>query len=281
MTTDGALAVGNLEAEIAQAERQLRQRPDDVRRAGALVDRLLTRAQYAGRLADLDRALAVGDAAVTRSPNSGDAHLLRARGLAAFHRFASALDELNTADGLLPPRDPARDQVLRARVVIWQATGDVDKALPYLHAWRRDRPDLTTYGAEAAAYADKREVATASALYDQAKRHYSDVSPFAVAWVEFQEAHLWEIAGRWDRAWPLYASAHARLPAYAAAAGHLATLLAAFGDPERQQQAAALLEAVVARSDGPEDVGQLAALYRQNDRDAEGGRPARRGATSV
>jgi tetratricopeptide (TPR) repeat protein len=116
--------------------------------------------------------------------------------------------------------------------------------------------------------------ATSTALVGQlvARRHYDDVSPFAVAWLEFQEGHMWESAGRSDRARPLFESALSRLPGYAAAAGHLAHLLAAFDDPAGRERARALLEPLVTRTDDPEYVGQLGALYRQMQRTADGDR---------
>lgn len=83
---------------------------------------------------------------------------------------------------------------------------------------------------------------------------------------------MWESAGRSDLARPLFESALARLPGYAAAAGHLARLVAAFGDPEGLDRARALLEPLVASTDDPEYVGQLGALYRQLHRSTEGDR---------
>jgi tetratricopeptide (TPR) repeat protein len=273
-TTNGDIARRNLEAELAQAERQHDARPSDPARTRALVDRLFLRAQLYGRLADYDRADALAEAAVALAPESGDAHLLRARARAALHRFGNALAELDRARRL----GADEDAVQHVRVGVWQATGRVDEALVYLRAWRQGRPDLTTYAAEAAALADRRDYPRAEAAFGEAGRHYADVSPFAVAWLEFQEGHMWESAGRSDRARPLFESALARLPGYAAAAAHLARIAAAFGDPAGQGQAAALLEPLVTRSDDPEYLGQLGALYRQMGRAAEGARLVRQAA---
>ena len=134
------------------------------------------------------------------------------------------------------------------------------------------RPSFATFGAEAGALADKHDYPRAAALFLAARSHYDDVSPFAVAWLELQEGHMWESAGRADRALPLFESAVARLPEYAAAAGHLAHLLAAFADPAGLERARLLLEALVTRTDDPEYVGQLGALYRQMHRTEEGDR---------
>jgi tetratricopeptide (TPR) repeat protein len=273
-TTSGEIATRNLEAELAQAERQHGARPSDPVRTRALVDRLLLRAQLYGRLADYDRADALAQAAVALAPDSGDARLLRARVEAALHQFPKTLAELDRARRL----GADQDAVQHVRVGVWQATGRLDEALVYLRAWRRDRPDLTTYAAEAAALADRRDYPRAEAAFSEARRHYADVSPFAVAWLEFQEGHMWESAGRSDRARPLFEAALGRLPGYAAAAAHLARIAAAFGDPAGLRQAADLVEPLVARSDDPEYLGQLGGLYGQTGRGAEGAGLVRRAA---
>lgn len=274
-TTDGELATHNFLAELAQAERQHAAQPKDLRRTRALVDHLLADAQFFGKLADYDRAAALTREAVARAPESGDAHLLRAQSQAALHEFAAARAGIDRAETLKADADAVEHQ----RVGIWQATGDIDTALVHLRAWRRLRPSFATFGAEGGALADKHDYARAAALFMGARSHYDDVSPFAVAWLEFQEGHMWESAGRSDRARPLFESAVARLPGYAAAAAHLARLTAVFGDPEGLAQARALLEPLVARTDDPEYVGQLGALYRQMHRTEEGDRLVRRAAS--
>ncbi|MES1209540.1 MAG: hypothetical protein ABUS79_26685 [Pseudomonadota bacterium] len=267
-TTDGQLAAGNFQAELAQAERQWQARPGDVVRARALIEHLLAHAQFFGTLSDYDRARAVAARIAALAPDRAESYLLRARVAAALHQFSSALVDLDEAHR----RGGDEDQILHARVGIWQATGQFDRAIEPLRAWRRQRPDLLTYAAEASALADQHQYAKAATTYDQALRHYPDVSPFAVAWIEFQAGHAWESAGRSDRAQPLLESAVARLPIYASATAHLARLVAAFGDPAGMQRAATLLEGVRRQSDDPEYTGQLGALYRQMGRAADGGR---------
>jgi tetratricopeptide (TPR) repeat protein len=271
-TTSGEIASHNFLAELAQAERQHAAQPRNLRRTRALVDRLFGEAQFFGRLADYDRAAALTKQALALAPQDGDAHLLRAHSLSALHEFDAARAELDRAEIL--KADP--DAVEHQRVGIWQATGDIDNALTHLRTWRRVRPTFATFGAEAGALADKHDYPHAEALFMAARSHYDDVSPFAVAWLEFQEGHMWESAGRSDRARPLFESALARLPGYAAAAGHLAHLLAAFGDPDGLERARLLLEPLVAQTDDPEYVGQLGALYRQMHRSEEGARLIRR-----
>ncbi|MES1209505.1 MAG: hypothetical protein ABUS79_26500, partial [Pseudomonadota bacterium] len=144
-TTDGRLAASNFEAELAQAERQWQARPGDVVRARALIEHLLAHAQFFGTLSDYDRAQAVAARVIALAPHGADAHLLRARVAAALHQFSSAMADLEEADR----RGADADQILHARVGIWQATGQFDRAIEPLRAWRRQRPDLLTYAAEA------------------------------------------------------------------------------------------------------------------------------------
>jgi tetratricopeptide (TPR) repeat protein len=106
----------------------------------------------------------------------------------------------------------------------------------------------------------------AAKLYAQARAAYRDVSPFPVAWLEFQEGLLWESAGNMERAGQSWAAAHLRLPAYSAAATHLAEVEAAAG---RTEKAIALLRPVVERSDDPEYQAQLAGLLRGAGKEAE------------
>jgi tetratricopeptide (TPR) repeat protein len=271
-TTSGEIATHNFLAELAQAERQHAAQPKDLRRTRALVDHLFGEAQFFGKLADYDRAAALTKQGVAMAPADGDAHLMRAHSLAALHEFDAARAEIDRAEALNADADAVEHQ----RAGIWQATGDIDQALTHLRTWRRVRPSFATFGAEAGALADKHDYAHAAALFMAARSHDDDVSPFAVGWLEFQEGHMWESAGRSDRARLAFESAVARLPGYAAAVGHLAHLTAVFGDPEGLERARALLEPLVARTDDPEYVGQLGALYRQMHRTDEGDRLVKR-----
>lgn len=271
-TTSGEIATHNFLAELALAEKQHAAQPADLKRTRALIDHLFDQAKFFGKLAAYDEAEGVAKAALAAAPKSGEAHLLRAHTLSALHQFVAAAGEIDRGEALGADADAVR----HARVGIWQATGKIDQALEAIRAWRRARPNFTNLSAEAGALADQHDYVRAAAVFAKARRGYDDVSPFAIAWSEFQEGHMWESAGRSDRARPLFESALTRLPSYAAVAGHLAHLLVAFGDPEGLDRARALLEALVARTDDPEYVGQLGALYHQLRRAAESERLIKR-----
>ena len=147
----------------------------------------------------------------------------------------------------------------------------------HLRTWRRIRPSFATFGAEAGALADKHDYPHAAALFTGravALRRRLAVRR-CLARVP-RGAHVGECR-------PIGSgTAAVRIgprtpPRYAAAAGHLAHLLAAFGDPEGLERARLLLEPLVRRTDDPEYVGQLGTLYRQMHRTDEGDRLVRTG----
>src|SRR5438270_688216 len=68
LTTDGVIAVGNLQSEISGQERAMQQNPHPAR-LEALVALYTTRAQYLGRLADYDRAAELAERLVHEHPD--------------------------------------------------------------------------------------------------------------------------------------------------------------------------------------------------------------------
>jgi hypothetical protein len=92
----GVIAVGNLEARIdGQVLRATAGRLSVGERA-ELVELIALRGHVLGRIADAERAAASADEVVGQVP--GDARSFVARGV--FHRFASALTDLDTAAAL-------------------------------------------------------------------------------------------------------------------------------------------------------------------------------------
>src|SRR5882724_4447107 len=85
-TTDGAIALGNLDAEITGLERDVAKDPS-LDRVGALVEDLAARGQFLGRLADYERAAVLADAAVAKRGSDARAYATRAKARAIFHRF--------------------------------------------------------------------------------------------------------------------------------------------------------------------------------------------------
>src|SRR5262245_57895606 len=140
--------MNNLAGDIETLRGQLGGPADQDRRA-TLVERLLLRAQVVGRLADLDRALALAEEGVARHPREGAAYLSRARVRERLHLFAPALADLDAA-AAAGSREPALATV---RATVLAATGREEEAARIWSEARAVRPTIALAGAEAAAAA--------------------------------------------------------------------------------------------------------------------------------
>lgn len=246
---DGSVAIDNLNAQIASAESRLADRNARL----SLVDLLSARGQFLGRIADYERAAEITDGLVKEVPQVADVWLARASTFATFHRFDAALADLAEAE----KRGAKPIAVARARASILAAQGHYDEAAKLQP---NDGGDVMTL-ANAAILAGERNQPTAQ-LFDGARRAYSDVSPFPLAWIDLQEAKLFERRGELAEARRHYVRALSLLPKYAPAAAHLAAL----SPPE---QAVKLLEPLLSTSDDPELLVQLADALRRLGRASE------------
>jgi len=224
-TTDGVLARSNLEAMIGARERALQRDPTWAGSRAALVTLLVTRASTYGRIDDYDRAIAVAEEGVQRTPRAPDAWLARASARAALHRFGPALEDSERAVAL--GADPDAVDGLRASVALARGDGTTATALARQRAKRQ--PDLGTLSALGVVLADTGDRAAASSAFQQALDGYQDTSALAVAFVEFRQGLLAESAGELSRAEERYRSVLRRLPGHAQAALHLASLELAVG----------------------------------------------------
>jgi tetratricopeptide (TPR) repeat protein len=248
--TDATIAVGNFEglyrASLESARTQANRPP--IMLAGLAA----TRALYFGRLDDYDRALSAAERVVKLAPRDPEAYLSRAGARQSLHDFAGASADLARAAEL----GGDRDTIENLRATILQATGKLDEALAIRTRAVAKRATFSSLAALAMVTAERGDTAGAEELFKRAQAAYDDVSPFAIAWLDFQAGLVEERAGRPSMARTLYAAAVARLPQYAPAVGHLAALEAA-RDPERARD---LLEPIVAQSDDPEYEAALAPL---------------------
>jgi tetratricopeptide (TPR) repeat protein len=239
-TTSGAIAIANLDHQIAQ-------RGDDA----AAVDLLLARARFLGDDRALDRAVA----ATERPAETADALLGRARARAAVHRFADALADAEAAERAGARR--ASVGALRAGVLV--ATGRAADVVPELECLEALRPGFAARSALAGAYAAAGRFEEADALYARALADLDTTTPFPYAWVHFARGVLWaEEAHDPVRGEAEYRRALEYLPEFAAAGVHLAELEAARGD---LASAIPRLERIVARSAEPEALALLGALH--------------------
>jgi tetratricopeptide (TPR) repeat protein len=257
-TTDGAIALGNLDADIRAIELELGKNPK-VDRMLTLAEELATRGRYLGKLADYEKAAALTEAAVMRAPQDARAYAGRAKTRALYHRFEEAARDLDRAEALGAPKR----EISSERAAMLQAVGRYDEALAIRRALTQEKSDLSSLGSEASVLADMGDRDQAEKLFVDAQYHYRDVSPFPLAWLWFQEGMMWERLGRPSRARALFEAAAVRVPGYAHAISHLASL-------EPAERAADLLRPVVASSDDPEYEGQLGILLSQTSERAKG-----------
>ncbi len=255
-TTDGAIAVQNLESRIAALEAsRARGGPQAGSRALALSDLYQTRAQYLGTLLDYDKALEAASSAVRLRPLDGSAQLQLASVLAGLHRFDESLAAIDVAEKL--GEGGARADGLRASIL--QARGQLDEALTLRERAAALHATLQSLAGVALVHAARRDQPKAEAAFAAAVASYRDTSPFPLAWLDFQRALADEREGRLDAARARYQAALERLPAFAQAAAHLAALEALQG-PAGRTRSETRLRSLIARSDDPEYLGQLAAL---------------------
>ncbi|HEV8611175.1 MAG TPA: tetratricopeptide repeat protein [Thermoanaerobaculia bacterium] len=220
------------------------------------------RGQFAGSIADYERAERIAEQLVSEAPTDPVSFLARAQARSTFHRFAEALADLEQVER----RGLHGQRVESLRAAIFQATGRYDEALAVRQRAAQSRPDIGSLGAEASLRADRGEIDEAERLFVEAPNHYRDVSPFPVAWLYFQQGLMWMREGKLQRARELFEAAHERLPAYASVQGHLAEVEAALG---RHERAVELLRPLAQTSDDPDYAAQLARILGDAGRPEE------------
>ena len=255
-TTDGAIALGNLDAQVRGLERLAQGGPQAAAAQRQLVDLLGARAQYRAGVADRSRALALADALVAGAPDDPQALLARAAARGGLHGFRAALADAERAAALGAPAEV----VEAARAGLLQSLGRYDEALAIRRAHAERAPDTATLGALATLLAERGEHAAAVDAFARARAAYGDVSPFPLAWLQFEEGLMWMRAGDLARAHAHFTEAHTHLPGYVAARCHLAEVEAALGRP---QVAVALLEPLAAAGEDPDPAAQLARILAE------------------
>lgn len=261
-TTDGMIALINLNSQI---EGQLRQAPSNqfmiAQRAG-LSELIVIRGQFLSQIADYEWAAQLADQLVQNAPTDSYAFFARAKTHAVFHRFRLALADLEQAEyyGM------ERPAINAARATIFQAIGQYEQAFIIRQSAATTQPTIDTLGTFAALQFEQGAIAEAEHLFAAAQACYRGISPFPIAWLYFQQGHLWLHEGNLHRAREFFEAACSRFPAYAAAQGHLSEVVAALGDDET---AIALLRPLAESSDDPDFAAQLSGILSKVDQDDE------------
>jgi len=262
VTTAGSIAVGNLEALIDGRLARATAGRLSVGERAELVELIALRGHVLGCIADAERADVMADELVREVPTDPRAFVARARTSGAFHRFVSALNDLDTAAAL--GSDPA--DVAAERAAIYQALGRYDEALAILRPAAESHADFSARAGLAGLYGERGELDEAERWFDAARGSYRSTSPFPLALLEFQRGRLWLEHDDLRRARAWCAAAVRRLPAYVPAQGHLGEV-----DADLGETAAAInrLRPLALASDDPDYAAQLARILGNAGQTAE------------
>lgn len=258
--TDGELAMNNLQAQIAGQERQLM----NGSRAAVgdrveLIELAVLRGQILGHISDYEWAATVAEQLTQDAYTDGLSFVARARTRSLFHRFADALDDLDTAQQL--GADPAIVDAERASV--FQAIGRYEPALAIYTEAAKRRADFGSFGALATLHAERGDISIAERFFDESLDHYRGVSPFPLALLYFRRGLMWLEEDELEHAQSWFEAAIRLLPAYSAAQGHLAEVEAASGELDA---AIARLLPLTTSSDDPDYAASLARVLRDAGR---------------
>lgn len=254
ITTSWSIASSNFEGQIAD---RLKKNDPAPEQQHFLVQLLLERAQVLANASDFEKAEAIGAQVVKSYPTSGTAHLTHAQALAALHKFDEASAELDEAAKL---NGPGQD-IAGSRVSILMAKGRYDEAAK-LVAPIDERSSPIAMLTTAILDGRMQKTAEAERLFEKARTSFVDVSPFPIAWMDFERGMLLESQGKETAARAYYIEALQAIPVYVHAAVHLATT-----DPP--DRAIARLEPLRTLTTDPDLLVALADAHRRAKHDAE------------
>ena len=264
-TTDGDIAVINLESARRRSWSQFYQDPMREGIAETVVEHEQLSAQFAGDLTALDRLEFLAKQLSQTDSASVRTALIEAQVTSMMHRFTEARQHLEQAE----IRGAQEADVTRLRLSIDQACGtDLDRVLAERRKTVAKSGAIEDRVALGGLLADLREFSDADRVYSQALGSYRDVSPFPVAWVCFQLGVLWgelvpepqvSCAAEW------YERTLERLPSYTKARVHLAETYLSCG---RADDAESVLLPALSSGD-PEVHWRLADIMTAQGKDAD------------
>ncbi|MGY8679672.1 tetratricopeptide repeat protein [Bradyrhizobium sp. UFLA05-153] len=228
LTTDGEIALINLESARRRSWSRFFADPQRVGVAETVVEQEQLTAQFVGDVCALDRLESLANT-LAAHPSSARTALIQAQVSSMTHRFTDARRCLAQAEIGGAPTDDIR--LLKLNVD--QACGaNLDSVLDQRREIARKSGRIEDLVTLAALLADLREFIDAHQIYTQALRELSDVSPLPPAGVCFQLGLLWgELVPEPDtaRAAQWYKRAIDYFPSYTKARVHLAELYSRSG----------------------------------------------------
>lgn len=256
-STDGELALRNLDSQIGARLASVERRPEILEVRRDAVGLLLSRSHFLGAYDDFVLATELADEAIVLRPDDPIALSIASDVASAVHLFDDVATHLDAGEAL-------GDDVALDRVTLYVSVGErLDEALTLAEDAVRRNPSYATHVARASALAALERYEEADEAFLDALESYRDVSPFPLAWIAFQRGVMWaEMADRPELARALYEEAVRRVPPYVVANVHLSELEVEAGEVDR---AIARLEALLPRTADPEPFGVLGELLAERD----------------
>jgi len=259
LVTDGTIALLNLQAQIDGLQPDVSLGHATIESRVALIELFTLRGLVLGHIADYQQAGEMAEKLVHDAIAEGTAFVARARTRAVFHRFADALEDVDRAERLSLDAEITN----RERAAIFQALGRYEEALAIREEAADRRASFENVAALVGLHAERGDIDAAERMYAESRRRYRGVSPFPLAFLDFQLGLMWMNKGRLDDARTAFDAARRRVPAYAPAEGHLAEVEAELGDIE---SAVARLYSLAVSSDDPDYAAQLARILGASGR---------------
>jgi hypothetical protein len=244
--TDGEVARLNHESVLKRCWGILHTSLDRTGVIDALIDEEQKRIQFLGDYAALTRLSALSAKILALGEITGNHYLAASQIASAMHHFQEALNLLTLAE----QQGAESELVEPVRLSIHQATGhNLDTVLTQRLERANRLGGIQNLVPLAGLYADLGEYETAHLTYLRAIRAYTDLSPFAMAWVCF---HLGKLHGEMipepdlDEAAGWYEAAIEYIPQYVHARVHLSEI---YIERDQLLQAATLLDPILETKD--------------------------------
>ncbi len=255
-TTSADIFFENMDGQIGELERLVREHPKNVANVKRLAAQLHTRGRFRGDPYEISRGIVIAESCAAIAPNDPACPLLRAEGNQSLHRFAAARSDLALAKSL--GADPSRVRALEADLD-WN-DGRYDLAIAAIRAARKSAPSTATWIREAQLEHDLGHEPEADAAFEAAEDAIADTSPLVVAHLNVQRGIEKVQTGKLEEACVFFREAIARIPDDPTANEHLAEALHFMGKHAESLQ---IYEKVTRLSADPEFVHALAELRRE------------------
>jgi tetratricopeptide (TPR) repeat protein len=272
-TTDEGIYLANLEGQIKELERLVKERPEITSNVQRLAAAIHTRGRFRNDPKEMASAIAILSDCIKKDQGNAICFLMRAEQEQSLHKFKEARSDLQRVR-LIYDDSGAASGISLTRVTDLETELDwndglYEKAIPAIRKARKERPSNATWLRDAQLRNDlgasQDEIDQA---FEAAEDEISDTAPLQVAHLNLQRGIQRVGRGDLEKACEFFREAERRMPTYVAAIEHLAETLHMMGGHD--DEAITLYEKVVTLSSDPEFAHALGDLYVAHDRKKEG-----------